>query len=187
MARTHYVKTGLTGGASTALDSIDGSSLINGDTARVWTNLGSGDQEYRYVLDEDSGESESSPNVITPDTNPGNKAWILQTRIDRQNSPAGSATIAAGVLTVTYEGKYKVVGAGAADDDLDSITGLSDGQILKLQPSSDSVTITIKHDGSNINLNGGADFIMNSSKDRIQLECIGSNNYVENWRSNNGG
>lgn len=187
MAQTAYLREALIGGAANALDSVDGSILLNLDFGIVVTNAGSGDQIYFFILDEDSAVSESSPNVIAPDTNPGNKRWILQTMISRNNSPPDTNTISSGVLTVTHEGFYKVTGEGAAADDLNSITGLSEGQILKLAASSDSVTITVKHDGTNINLNAGADFIMDSSKDRIELECIGSNQFVENWRSNNGG
>jgi hypothetical protein len=34
---------------------------------------------YAYLLDADSGASESVPSVISPDTNAGTKRWIRQT------------------------------------------------------------------------------------------------------------
>jgi hypothetical protein len=74
-ARTAYQKTALTGGASTALDYIDGANLVNGDFAFVMT----GGNIYFYVLNATSGAAESSPNIIAPDTSPGDKRWILQT------------------------------------------------------------------------------------------------------------
>lgn len=74
MAKTVYIKTALTGGASTALDGIDGDALLNGDFAHVTiSNI-----LYFYVLDATSGASESSPTVISPDANAGTKRWLLQ-------------------------------------------------------------------------------------------------------------
>lgn len=64
----------LTGGAIGSLDSVDGSGLADNDLA-----LGiSAGIFYTYILDEDSALSESSPNIIAPDTNAGDKRWILQ-------------------------------------------------------------------------------------------------------------
>lgn len=64
----------LTGGGTGALDKYDGTALQDGDPA-VGTYNG---KLYAYILDEDSGAAESSPDVIAPDTNAGNKRWILQ-------------------------------------------------------------------------------------------------------------
>jgi len=73
--------SGLTGGAVGALDSIDGNLLDDGNLAVV---LASDDQAYFYVLDADSGATEASPRIISPDTNAGNKRWIrIGPKIDR--------------------------------------------------------------------------------------------------------
>ena len=69
-----YQKGALTGGTSDALDSIDGANLTNGDRAIVVSST----YVYFYYLNATSGASESSPDVIAPDTNPGNKRWIRQ-------------------------------------------------------------------------------------------------------------
>jgi len=74
MATTAYKKTSLTGGGATALDGIDGDSLLDGDFAFVMT----GSRAYIYQLDDDSAAVENSPWIIKPDTNPGDKRWILQ-------------------------------------------------------------------------------------------------------------
>jgi hypothetical protein len=75
MANTVYMsKTGLTGGQATKLDSIDGAGLVDNDAAFVNVS----NVQYIYRLDADSGAAESSPNIIAPDTNAGNKRWILQ-------------------------------------------------------------------------------------------------------------
>lgn len=73
----YYSKTALTGGAATALDYIDGDLLVDGDIAHVSVS----GILYTYKLNATSGEAEASPNVIAPDTNAGNKRWILQQSI----------------------------------------------------------------------------------------------------------
>lgn len=69
-----YEKTGLTGGGTGDLDIIDGTILSDGDFAFVIT----GSVFYVYILDDNSGEAESSPDIISPDSNAGTKRWILQ-------------------------------------------------------------------------------------------------------------
>jgi len=69
-----WSKTALTGGGATALDSIDGAALQDGEIAHVWVS----NVLYVYRLDVDSAAAESSPNIIAPDANAGDKRWILQ-------------------------------------------------------------------------------------------------------------
>jgi len=73
-----YSRSGLTGGTSTDLDGIDGGNLIDGDRAIVVTSGWS----YIYSLDADSGDSESSPQIIKPDINADNKRWILSKHVE---------------------------------------------------------------------------------------------------------
>lgn len=75
MATTSYKRTLLTGGTSEALDSIDGAGLLDGDFAFGLV----GGTLYIYLYkDYGSAQSESSPELIVPDTNPENFAWQLQ-------------------------------------------------------------------------------------------------------------
>lgn len=69
-----YAAINLIGGASGALDAIDGADLGDGDGAVVITSS----YAYFYHLNATSGESESPPQIIAPDTNPGDKRWILE-------------------------------------------------------------------------------------------------------------
>jgi hypothetical protein len=71
-----YNAKSLTGGSETTsdLDAIDGQNLADGDVAIVVLPSGA---TYIYNLDVDSALTESSPEVISPDTNAGNKRWIL--------------------------------------------------------------------------------------------------------------
>lgn len=61
----------LTGGAEGALDSYDTTSLPDGSQARIDIGI----NFYTYTYDSSSVLSESSPEVIAPDTGPGR--WIL--------------------------------------------------------------------------------------------------------------
>ena len=74
MAANFYGAIALIGGGTGALDKIDGADLADGDGAMVMTN----GTAYLYWLDADSGAAESSPDVISPDSNAGNKRWLLQ-------------------------------------------------------------------------------------------------------------
>lgn len=68
-----YGATALTGGTTGCLDAIDGAGLNDLDGAFVIT----ASAIYTYTLDVDSALAESSPDVIAPDTNAGDKRWIL--------------------------------------------------------------------------------------------------------------
>lgn len=76
MANFFYGALSLTGGGTGALDSIDGDSLNDNDGAMVLTST----YAYMYRLNASSGASESSPDVISPDSNAGDKRWILISR-----------------------------------------------------------------------------------------------------------
>jgi hypothetical protein len=67
-------KTTLIGGGATALDSIDGAGLVDGDIAFVAVS----GILYTYRLNATSGATDDGLNVIAPDANAGDKRWILQ-------------------------------------------------------------------------------------------------------------
>ena len=98
MAKTVYIKTALTGGGADALDGIDGAMLVDQDVALVYV----ANTLYFYQLDATSGASEDSPSVIAPDTNAGDKRWILQAVRGEQLVSEGDATIS-GSLTVSSD------------------------------------------------------------------------------------
>lgn len=84
MSVNGYEFTALTGGAAGALDSKDGSLLIDGDIAMVTYN--SNIYWYRYVAG--NADAESSPNTIAPDTNPTGR-WKLQSVPMTNSIPVG--------------------------------------------------------------------------------------------------
>lgn len=69
--KIYYSKTSFIGGGGTALDSIDGAGLVDGDFAHVVVD----GKVHIYKLDGSSGAAESSPNIISPDANAGTKRW----------------------------------------------------------------------------------------------------------------
>ena len=97
MAKSVYIKTGLTGGsATTDLDGVDGNKLVDGDVAFVYT----GGKKYEYLLNATGGAAESSPNVIVPDTNPGTKNWELQSIVSASLVETENTDIDTGTETV---------------------------------------------------------------------------------------
>jgi hypothetical protein len=92
LAKTAYHRTALTGNTAASLDGIDGAGLADGDFAFVMA----GSVLYTYILDDDSGAAESSPSVISPDSNAGTKRWILQ-------SPPPASTSAAGIVELATD------------------------------------------------------------------------------------
>jgi len=106
-----FYRTALTGGAAGALDGIDGNYLAEGYRCEVEVS----GIIYIYWLNASSGAAESSPSIISPDTNAGNKRWILIGTIGniaRINTaqPAFSAYLSTTVSNVTGDGTlYTVV------------------------------------------------------------------------------
>lgn len=73
MANKIWPATSLTGGGDQALDGIDGNSLSDKDMGFTVDS----DYFYAHTLKASSGAAESSPDVIKPDANAGDKRWHL--------------------------------------------------------------------------------------------------------------
>lgn len=98
-------KTTLTGGGATALDSIDGASLTDGDIAFVCVS----GILYVYRLNASSGATDDGLNVIAPDTNAGNKRWILQSVTSLRGDAVAKAWVKfTGTGTVTIADDFNV-------------------------------------------------------------------------------
>lgn len=94
-------------------------------------------------------------------------------------------TIAAGIITV--DGSYSEVetAGGVATDDLDTINGGTDGDLIILTAANDAHTVVCKHNTGNLHLAGGADFSLDSVSDTLMLIYNGSD-WLEISRSDNG-
>ena len=91
-------------------------------------------------------------------------------------------TIASGVVTATSSYNNIDTEGDASTDDLNTINGGSDGQILVIQPANSSRTVVVKDGTGNLLLAG--DFSMDSGNDAMVLISI-SSVWVELSRSNN--
>lgn len=176
----NYGATALTGGAAGALDAINGQNLVDGDRAHVVTSTGS----YNYVLDSDSGLTESSPWVIGPDSNAGDKRWILLplftgVKDTTANSTSGtgedtlsSTIIQAGVLGTS--GGIRIIAAGTK-------TGGNGNKTLKLHFGGDSWTF---HDAANNTEDWRVEAeIVNitASTQRVSLVGYGASSIVQDY------
>lgn len=91
MAVNIYPAISLIGGGEGSLDSIDGDGLASGDGAIVITMIEGHAYNYTYRLDSTSGAVESSPDIISPDANAGDKRWILTSVEDSIGFPITAA------------------------------------------------------------------------------------------------
>ena len=160
----------ITGGTSNCLDYFDGSTLSNGDVAIVVVS----EVYYFYVLDADSAVSESSPNVISPNSNAGDKRWVLKGILHdpTMNTLADDATpsISAGTTFLTG-------GTTTITDFDDGYTG----KIIRII-AEHSITIT---DGTNIFLSGSANWAMTAT-DTLTLIQKADGKWYELSRGDNG-
>ena len=78
-------------------------------------------------------------------------------------------TIAGGIITkIPYNSNYVLNGQGDLADDLDTINGGIDGDIVILKRGDD--IITVKHGTGNITLPGGADVVLAANNDMLTLQ-----------------
>ena len=123
MPNNFYGAIALTGGTAGALDAIDGANLNDLDAAFVQIL----NKVYSYTLDDDSGVAESSPDVISPDTNAGTKRWILQGA-----EFGGFVTLGTGAPVIKMK---KLTGTtGSTEGDITNLThGLTVSKIIGCQ------------------------------------------------------
>jgi hypothetical protein len=88
-------------------------------------------------------------------------------------------TIATGEVTVTQSFHQLDTEADASTDDLDTISGGTDGDVLFLNAISNTRTVVIKHNTGNIQTRDGADITLGLFRQRITLLFTSSNWYVQ--------
>ncbi len=125
-----WAANSLTGGGTGALDAIDGASLTDGDIAIV---VVSKDVTRVYQLNASSGAAESSPEIISPDTNASNNRWILTTMdTDTAITVANGGT---GASTLTDGGPLLGSGTGA----ITAMSVLADSEMIVGDGTTDPV------------------------------------------------
>jgi hypothetical protein len=91
---------------------------------------------------------------------------------------------AAGLVTFTGPGWYTIeTNGGGAADDLESVTGLTAGNIVILQAANGAHTVTVKNAG---NIHIGADFALDNEYDSITLLCISAGVVIKLSSADNG-
>jgi len=113
--------TDFTGGVDGCLDYYDGTELADGDIGFVQKD----GVFHPYLLDATSGAAASSPDVIPPATNAGDKRWILQSTIGL-SVPAGA------ILTGNIiGGNYRKTGANQIQVDALSCRDAANLRVIK--------------------------------------------------------
>jgi hypothetical protein len=167
-----YNATSHTGGGDNALDTINGQNLFDGDKAIVITTTNT----FFYTLDVDSAAAEeaTSYTVISPDSNAGDKRWVLEGIIYdlAYTTLANDAT-----PSVANENQFLTGGTTTITDFDDGITG----QVITVV-AEHSLTIT---DGTNIFLNGSVNFAMTAT-DTLTLICKADGKWYEVSRADSG-
>lgn len=125
MSKTAYQKTALTGGTATSLDGINGSSLTDGDFAYVMVS----NVLYTYVLNASSGATESTPDVVSPDSNAGTKRWILQ-KTPIQGGGTGQATAATAFSALKQSATESATGVAELATTAEAIAGTDTSRIV---------------------------------------------------------
>jgi len=90
--REHYTFGTATGGTDNALDSVDGANLSGGETATIYYNFGTVNYvSWDYVMDADSAQTESGLDFVAPDSNAGDKRWVITKPpiVARDTEPTG--------------------------------------------------------------------------------------------------
>jgi hypothetical protein len=140
-----YCATGLGDGVAPdvdgELDTIDGADLADKDMAIVIDQT----TVYFFALDSDSAAAHSSPNVISPTNNAGDKRWILQSL--RANDLTLSDDIILAADDVKIGDFLEVVGSvqvGDADGTGGNLTLYSDtaGDFVKFDKTTKTFTLT---------------------------------------------
>ena len=177
MAKYGYFCTALTGGTTGCLDKIDGANLADQDIAIVSIST----YFYVFVLDEDSGATESSPNIIAPDSNAGNKRWIqvdvYSRSVEFLLGSVNNFTAADTTPSITSGYLFNVPAAVTITNfDDPPVTGT---KLIEVIAEVDNVVIA--HDAAKIKLNGGLNVSLNAG-DAMQFRYV-SGVWVERLRN----
>jgi hypothetical protein len=150
MALLFPIKAALTGGAANAVDGIDGAVLSDGDIVPASVS----DVLYWYRVNATSGAAESSPDIISPVANAGDKRNILQ-------GLRAASLVLTGNITM---GDDKWIGLGASagrivfDDQAPDIVRVANAVLDILNNSNGSTGSTLRlhnqflSDGSNVEI-----------------------------------
>ncbi len=184
-ARLYITDGDDTGASNSLLISVSGSNAsIYNRKADATLRLGTNDQNDIFKI---IGTGTPAANTLVLDE--GNVAIgasvpLAKLHVDGDVcfESGNELTIASGAITVTHSLHGVDTEADASTDDLDTINGGVDGQIVVLKAQDNTRDVVVKDGTGNLRLAG--DFTMDNSNDTITLMYIGST-WNEISRSNN--
>lgn len=152
MANRIYGFTDFIGGGTGALDKlpeVDGPALVDKDMAFGCV----GGLNYIYQFDADSVQAESVPDYIAPST--GSGRWVLQSAYSTSGvittqiwNAAVPLTLSTDVITVSQTIHTIDTEASAASDDLVTINGGTDGQLIVIRAFHTDRSIVVLETGN---------------------------------------
>lgn len=114
MANNFFGANKLIGGTAGCLDDIDHANIGDGDTASVIDAVTN--KTYFYTYEGSNSDSESSPDIINPDSNSGNGRWVLtviQSTSSFMRGVLDSTTFAGYMSGLSIEYDHIFIPAGA--------------------------------------------------------------------------
>jgi len=125
-----------------------------------------------------------SPYNSSPFENPPASSPAIAAKVTGSWGPITDYTLATGVAAVSAANRNaRIVSEAGATDALTQITGLAVGQeVIISAKSGDTITVT---DGANLDLQSGANFVMDSVNDVMRLMCTATGVCREVSRASN--
>ena len=141
--------------------------LLNGFRMHDKTHLTTLEDDDAFLVEDYSDGNKTKYTTCTE----------LQNYIDAEAAAMGNwgaaveKTIVSDLVTLDGEGYYKIDTENDVDsDNITQITGLSIGDVVLLRAENDARTVIVRNN-SNMLLEDGKNFILNSINDRIKLQC----------------
>ena len=110
-----------------------------------------------------------------------NVSGITKSKVTAKNlifEKGSTLEIASGEITITHSLHEVEVQGASGNDNLDTINGGVDGQILILRAFNGARTVTLRNDEGNIYLLSGSDFALDTAEDVAVLLKKGADWYV---------
>lgn len=177
------VTNGTVTASLTASGAVQGGSLNVTGASTIASLVATGTSSGTRVVTAKAAASQTA-NIFEAQNSAGTKLMAVGPNGMINLGPSPTLTIASGAITVT-KSYHKVDTEGAAaTDDLDTINGGTDGDILILRTANASRDVTVKNGTGNLRTVG--DFVLNFMEDRITLQYDGDMGvWLEIARSNN--
>ena len=144
-------------------------NIIDGCTTAFVTN---GAAEHSIIVDNNGN---GTTGAWTKNGTYSGGAWYARNRLPSSSVTVRTLTIAAGVVEIFGEWHYIDTEGLAATDDLDTINGGREGDVISIRAADSNRTVVMKDSTGNLQLN--SDFALDNAQDSINLQKIGNTWY----------